>query len=266
VYYDTINLETLQITKLKLEEFTMAKAGTITEHILFSDALQEEMTILIYLPHNYTPLYKYTVLIAQDGKDYFQLGRLPRLADQLAEENEIENLIIVGVPYKDVKDRHKKYHPNGDQHDAYIRFLARELVPYIDTEFPTYQMGLGRALIGDSLAGTVSFKAALQYPHTFGRIIMQSPLVNEEVLKSVQSFKDVHLLNVYHIIGKDETMVKTTRGTEEDFLTPNRELNKVMKEQKFSVFYEEFDGGHTWKSWQPDLNRVMKMMFGKTNY
>lgn len=244
----------------------MTNTGKIHEHTIYSDALQEEMTLLIYLPHNYTPLYRYTVLIAQDGKDYFQLGRLPRLTDKLLTEQEIENIIIVGVPYKDVKDRSRKYHPEGEQHEAYIRFLARELVPYIDSEFSTYQMGLGRALIGDSLAGTVSFKAALKYPHTFGRVIMQSPLVNIDVLDAVKSFQDVQLLNIYHIIGKEETTVKTTRGSEEDFLSPNRQLHQMMIQQNFSVFYEEFDGGHTWKYWQPDLERGMKMMFGKTPY
>ena len=244
----------------------MANNGTINEHTLYSEALQEEMTLLIYLPHNYSPLYKYTVLFAQDGKDYFQLGRLPRLTDKLLAEDEIENIIIVGIPYKDVNDRSKKYHPDGEQHDAYIRFLARELVPYMDAQFPTYQMGLGRALIGDSLAGTVSFKAALQYPHTFGRVIMQSPLVNDAVINAAKNFSDVHLLNVYHIIGKEETAVKTTRGSEEDFLTPNRSLHQEMEKKQFSVFYEEFDGGHTWKYWQPDLQRVMKRMFKKTAY
>ncbi|MEW9501566.1 alpha/beta hydrolase [Jeotgalibacillus marinus] len=244
----------------------MVHTGTVKEHTLYSETLKEDMTLLIYLPHNYSPLYKYTVLIAQDGKDYFQLGRLPRLTEKLLAQEEIENVIIVGVPYKDVKDRSKKYHPDGEQHDAYIHFLARELVPFIDTEYPTYQMGLGRALIGDSLAGTVSYKTALNYPHTFGRVIMQSPFVNENVLQATRSFKDVHLINVYHIIGTEETSVKTTRGSEEDFLTPNRELHEQMTKQNFSVFYEEFKGGHTWKYWQPDLERVMKMMFPKTSY
>ena len=69
---------------------------------------------------------------------------------------EIEDLIIVGIPYRDVHDRRKKYHPDGEQHAAYIRFLAHELVPYLDEEFPTYQIGTGRVLIGDSLGATVS--------------------------------------------------------------------------------------------------------------
>ena len=47
--------------------------GTVQDLTLFSDAFQEEMQLLIYLPPNYSPLYKYSVLIASDGKDYFQL-------------------------------------------------------------------------------------------------------------------------------------------------------------------------------------------------
>lgn len=120
--------------------------GSIQDITIQSKELGEEVELLIYLPASFSPLYKYTVVIAQDGKDYFQLGRVGRVADELLDGKEIENIIIVGVPYKNVKDRWKKYHPDGEQHNAYIRFLAHELVPYLDREFPTYQMGMDEPL------------------------------------------------------------------------------------------------------------------------
>ncbi|NQD68400.1 esterase family protein [Bacillus haikouensis] len=235
--------------------------GKVNELILYSKELNEELKMLVYLPAAFSPLYKYSLLIAQDGKDYFQLGRIPRLADELIGNKEIENMIIVGVPYKDVKDRRRKYHPHGEENDAYIRFLAHELVPYLDEHFPTYHMGMSRALIGDSLGATVSLMTALKYPNTFGKVILQSPLVNEKVLDEVENFSHPHLLNIYHVIGKGETEVKTTDGKVKDFLTPNRQLNQLFTENKFSTFYEEFDGDHTWKHWQPDLKRALNMMF-----
>ncbi|MBT2688300.1 esterase family protein [Bacillus sp. ISL-47] len=235
--------------------------GSIKDIKIDSKELGEEVSLLIYLPASYSPLYKYTVAITQDGKDYFQLGRAGRIADELLGEKEIENLIIVGVPYKDVKDRWNKYHPDGDQNKAYIRFLAHELVPFLDREFPTYQMGMGRALMGDSLAATVSLMTAIQYPNTFGRLILQSPFVNESVMEAVKEFNQPHLLNIYHVIGKKETAVKTTGGSEQDFLTPNRELSKLIEEKRFPYFYDEFDGDHTWTYWQPDLKRALKLMF-----
>ncbi|MCM3573106.1 alpha/beta hydrolase-fold protein [Mesobacillus subterraneus] len=234
--------------------------GKIEEITLQSKELGEEVSMLVYLPANYSPLYKYSLLIAQDGRDYFQLGRIGRVADDLLGKKEIENVIIVGIPYESVEDRRSKYHPKGEQHQAYIRFLAHELVPYLDEQYPTYQMGMGRALIGDSLAATVSLLAALQYPHTFGKALLQSPYVNEDVAAAVKGFDKPELLQIYHTVGDQETEVKTS-SKNKDFLTPNRELSKVFKERGFGYFYDEFSGDHTWTHWQPDLKRAIRHMF-----
>jgi enterochelin esterase-like enzyme len=235
--------------------------GTIKEHTINSSELGEEILVLIYLPANFSPLYKYSLLIAQDGRDYFQLGKIGRLADEYLYQREIENLIIIGIPYKDVGDRRRKYHPNGEQHKQYIRFLAHELVPYLDQEFPTYHMGSTRALIGDSLGATLSLMTALQYPHTFGKVLLQSPYVDKQVMELVKSFKETELLEIYHIIGNQETEVQTTNGKISDFLTPNRELSTILKSKSNTYFYDEFNGDHTWTHWQPDLKRALKMMF-----
>ncbi|WP_141432764.1 esterase family protein [Bacillus sp. 03113] len=236
--------------------------GSIQEIKLISKELGEEIQLLVYLPSTYTPLLKYPVLFAQDGRDYFQMGRLGRTIDDLLAKKEIEPIIVVGIPYKNVEDRRKKYHPSGAQNQAYIRFLAHELVPFIDQKFPTLQIGMGRALIGDSLGATVSLMTALQYPHTFGKVILQSPLVDDKVLTSIKQFKkEPHLLSFYHIIGTLETEVKTTANTIEDFLAPNRILSELIKERKFPYFYAEFEGNHTWKYWQPDLIRALIHMF-----
>ena len=233
----------------------------IKELTFHSKELGEEILLLVYLPANFSPLYKYSLLIAQDGRDYFQLGRIGRLADEYLYNREIENLIIVGVPYKDVADRRRKYHPNGDQNEKYIRFLAHELVPFLDTEFPTYQMGTTRALIGDSLGATVSLMTAIQYPHTFGKVLLQSPYVNQKILELVEDFTDTQLLEIYHVIGTQETEVPTTDGQVKNFLSPNRELSKIISDKPFTYFYEEFNGDHTWTYWQPDLRRALKMFF-----
>jgi enterochelin esterase-like enzyme len=235
--------------------------GTIKEHTIKSNELVEEILLLIYLPANFSPLYKYSLLIAQDGRDYFQLGKIGRLADEYLFEREIENLIIVGIPYKDVDDRRRKYHPDGEQHQQYIRFLAHELVPFLDQEFPTYHMGSTRALIGDSLGATVSLMTALQYPRSFGKVLLQSPYVNEKVLELVNSFTETELLEIYHIVGNQETKVQTTNGKISDFLSPNRKLSSIFTDKSFTYFYDEFNGDHTWTYWQPDLKRALKRMF-----
>ncbi len=235
--------------------------GTLLDRSIYSKSLQEEMQLLIYLPPNYSPLYKHSVLIVSDGKDYFQLGRLSRVADELYEEELIENVIIVGVPYKNVKDRRRKYHPDGEQQDAYSRFIAQELVPYLDEEYPTYQIGNGRALMGDSLAATVSLLTALQYPNTFGKVIMHSPLINDLILEKVEKHRDIHAFSIYQVVGNQETEVQTGDGLLTDFLTPNRKLHDLLTKRGYLSFYEELNGDHTWKLWQPDIKRTMVKNF-----
>lgn len=235
--------------------------GSIKDVTLFSKELMEDVKILIYLPHNFSTLYKYSLLIAQDGQDYFQLGRIGRVADQLHHEAEIEQLIIVGIPYKDVNDRRAKYHPNGEKNSQYIRFLAHELIPYLDQEFPTYLMGMGRALIGDSLGGTVSLMAALQYPHTFGKVLLQSPFVDINVLNAVSDCTDSSLLSIYHVYGSEETNVKTTDGQFFNFVESNEKLTELLNSKKFPYVHEIFQGDHTWTYWQPNLIQAMREMF-----
>ncbi|MBY6086578.1 alpha/beta hydrolase [Priestia flexa] len=232
----------------------------LEELSFYSESLQEDVTLLVYLPSNYSTLYKYSLLIAQDGKDYIMYGRAPRLIDELMKESTIDRTIFVGIPYKDPSDRREKYHPNGSQNEAYIRFLAHELIPFLDDKYPTYQMGKTRTLIGDSLAATVSLVTAIQYPNTFGNVIMHSPFVNEDVLKAVNEFSTPSLLDLYHVIGTQETAVKTTKDGVLNFIEPNRQLHEAMKSKGYAVFYDEFDGNHTWKYWQKDIKRSLEMM------
>lgn len=241
---------------------TTLDKGTVKDVTFFSNALNEELELLIYIPANYSPLFEYNILIASDGRDYFQLGGIPRLADQLIDDYVIENMIIVGVPYKDYQDRKRKYIPTGDQFEAYMRFLAHELVPFLDAEFSTSQMGGGRALIGDSMAATISLMTAIHYPNIFGKAILQSPFVDEHVLQAVRQAKNLNTLSLYHIIGLREKEVILKDKSVKDFLTPNRELNQLFVSLGVDTFYEEFDGNHTWTYWKPDLKRALIEIFG----
>lgn len=234
--------------------------GNIIDATLNSRFLHEEVTMKIYLPENYSQLYTYQLLIAQDGDDYRNKGKLPSLASQLLEKKEINNLIIVMIPYQDIEDRNQKYHPNGLKNNQYIRFLAEELVAFLEAKFHTFELASGRTLIGDSLAGTVSLHAAFQYPHTFGQVIAQSPYIHDDTLKQLEAFEKTELLRLYHVIGDKETRVETSKGKCKDFLSPNRKFHKLSQKKGIDVFYDEFNGEHTWAYWQKDLKRALTLM------
>lgn len=236
----------------------MARKGKMFEKEIDSTYLNETKVLKIYHPETFSPLYKYNICIMQDGDDYFQMGRVATFSDQLHDDYELTNTVFVGIHYKDANDRRRKYHPDGDQFEAYTKFMVKEVVPLLDELIPTSYMGKSRILMGDSLAGSFSLTTALRFPNTFGKVIMQSPFVDEPVMKKVNQAEDFSSLDIYHTIGTAENQAKLSDGAIVDQLTPNRELNKLITEKNGSYIYHELENGqHTWKYWQNDMIRAL---------
>lgn len=242
------------------EVVTISRKGTMQEKVIDSHYLHENMKVMWYQPESFSPLYKYRICLMQDGNDYFQLGRIATLSDRLHGNGQITNTIFIGIHYRDKHDRREKYHPDGEQNNAYMQFLIREVVPLLDNLFPTLHMGKSRTLLGDSLAGTLALMTSIRYPNTFGQVIMQSPYVDDTVLEQVKEARNMHTIDFYHTIGTKETAVHTTDGNVSDFLEPNRELQKLLASKNLSYTYHELDGDHTWKTWQKDLPEALKTM------
>jgi enterochelin esterase-like enzyme len=161
----------------------------MVEREIESKYLDESKKIKIYFPETFSDLYKYNICLMFDGDDYFQMGRIATYSDKLHEEYELTNTIFVGIHYKDAKDRRRKYPPDGSEHEAFTKFVVKEVVPLLDQELPTYHMGKSRILMGDSLAGTFSLLTALKYPNTFGKAILQSPFIDDTALNAAREAK-----------------------------------------------------------------------------
>ncbi|WAA13092.1 alpha/beta hydrolase [Fervidibacillus halotolerans] len=237
--------------------------GRMQDITFFSDELNEDVELLVYLPPNYSEFHPYPYVVAQDGKHYFQLGRIARTLDELIQKNEMEPILFIGVSHHGVEDRRKKYHPNGIKKDAYIRFLAHELIPVVENHFSLSNTGTNRALAGDSLAGSISFLTAMKYPNTFGKLMLHSPYVNEEMIQIAKNFDQWHLLQMYHVIGSEEKEASLIDGSTDDFLTPNQNLQAVIRQTEAEYFFDIFSGNHSWKYWQQDLKRGLKYLFEK---
>lgn len=233
--------------------------GKVSDDTIYSEELQTEIPLLVYTPPHFSPFSSYDVLICQDGNDYFQIGRIPRVVEELIDDVCIRETIAVGIPYPSVKTRRKWYHPDGELMHAYIRFLTTELLPYIQKTYPIKEESNGRTLAGDSLAATISLLTALKHPTLFGQVMMHSPYVDDYVLQTIDNCESPESLSLYHVVGKEETNVDTIDGIL-DFLTPNRAMNEKIASLPFTYTYDEFDGDHTWKYWQPDLKRGLQTL------
>ncbi|HDC3259749.1 TPA: esterase family protein, partial [Staphylococcus aureus] len=148
------------------------KAGKINKHVLYSDILNRDVTLSIYLPESYNQLVKYNVILCFDGLDFLRFGRIQRTYESLIKEARIDDAIIVGFHYEDVDKRREEFHPQGSRSHLTIQSVGKEILPFIDSTFSTLKVGNARLLVGDSLAGSIALLTALTYPTIFSRVAM----------------------------------------------------------------------------------------------
>ncbi|MEK5198170.1 esterase family protein [Staphylococcus sp. FSL H8-0121] len=235
------------------------KPGKINKHQFYSDILEREVTISIYLPEDYTDLFKHQVIICFDGLDFLRFGRIQREYERLRKDQEIQRAIIVGFHYESVEKRREEFHPQGSRSHLTVKAIGKELLPFIDATFSTYKVGNARLLMGDSLAGSIALLTSLTYPTIFSQVAMLSPQYDDIIKEKLIDCETKEQLSIWHAIGlEEEDFTLPTNGKRANFLTPNRELNQLIKQYHVKYEYQEFDGGHNWKSWKPMLGDILK--------
>ena len=125
---------------------TEFNAGKINKKIIHSDILDRDVTLSIYLPEEYTELFKYQVILCFDGLDFLRFGRIQRTYEQLRKDNSIQRAIIVGFHYEDVDKRREEFHPSGSRSHLTVQAIGKEILPFIDSTFPTNKVGNSRLL------------------------------------------------------------------------------------------------------------------------
>ncbi|RYL89768.1 esterase family protein [Sporolactobacillus sp. THM7-4] len=242
----------------------MRLRGKMEDFSINSRFLRQELPFIRYLPPNYNPDRPCSLLIAQDGRDYIQIGRLASIADDWISKNIIQPIVIIAIPYESRASRWKLYHPAGSLHDHYLHALAEEVLPFIQNRTSIASSPDSRTLIGDSLGGTVSLSAALTFPELFHGVIMQSPYVNEQIIDRVNTSANILPMSIYHSIGRGESQVKTTKGTLENFLSLNQDLHRaICTRHPYRYSFHERNGDHTWRSWQPDVRSALLETFSE---
>ncbi len=110
------------------------KTGKINKHVLYSNILNRDVTISIYLPESYNQLVKYNVILCFDGLDFLRFGRIRRTYESLIKEARIDDAIIVGFHYEDV-DKRREIHPQGSRSHLTIQSVGKEMCHLLTRRF-----------------------------------------------------------------------------------------------------------------------------------
>ncbi|MCQ4085591.1 esterase family protein [Saccharibacillus sp. JS10] len=222
---------------------------TIVKEVIASTFLDEERSLRIYLPPGYNEVLSYPVVYCQDGEEFFNFGRIATTANQLILDEGVEPFIIVGIEV-DVKKRTAEYAPFGNRHEAYVRCIMEEIIPFVEQKYRARSEN--RLLAGDSLGGSMSLHLSLLYPGEFPRIISLSGAYYEESQNIIARESDLSWLDIYMIVGLQEDAYETDHGTF-DFVDLNQRTRDLLLQKAATVQYAEKDGKHLWGFWQKEL-------------
>jgi enterochelin esterase-like enzyme len=224
---------------------------TVIKEELSSSILGASRTLRIYLPPGYNELLSYPVIYCQDGEQFFNFGRIATTLTRFILDEGLEPAIVVGVDVVTAV-RTSEYAPEGSNFSAYCRFFAEELLPFIESRYPVRTDRTERILAGDSLGGTVSLHLALDYPSLFCRVISLSGAFFGKTRERLAKEDDLSWLELFMLIGTEETEVTTERGTF-NFLQENRKARDILEQKKTALLYTEKPGTHIWGFWQLEL-------------
>lgn len=233
---------------------------TILKEALPSQYLGEARSIRMFLPPGFDERVSYPVVYCQDGEQFFNFGRIATVATELILQQAVKPMIVVGVDV-DVRKRTSEYSPDGERFGDYSAFFIEELIPYVERRLPVRDTVDGRVAAGDSLGGTVSLHLALDHPRVFRRVLSFSGAFLASTRTRIQLEKSLSELEMYMLIGLQETAVETANGTF-DFLDLNRTARELLAERGAKLAYYEEDGKHIWGFWQKHMAEALRHFFG----
>lgn len=257
----------------------------------------------VWLPENYSPDKKYAVLYMHDGQMLFdatttwnkQEWQVDDVVTKLLAEHKIEDVIVVGV-WNIPAIRHLDLFPqkafdllskiekekmieeaksfNLDltkiNSDNYLKFIVKEVKPFVDKYFSTHTDAAHTAVMGSSMGGLISMYAICEYPEIFSKAACLS--THWIGLKDVENNP---IPNAFFTYMQKKLPTPDTHKIYFDFGTetldafyvkyePN--VNQILAEKGFTEKNAQnlkFEGtDHSENSWQKRIHIPLEFMFG----
>lgn len=191
------------LRQLTFKNEVQVASGTIRRFSNFSSGFVDARTIDVWLPAGYDTKKKYAVLYMHDGQMLFdstinwnhQEWGVDETLGKLIKEKKTRDCIVVGI--WNTPKRHVEYFPQkaleylsdsektdllnikvgenktrlmegGPVSDNYLKFIVKELKPFIDSKFSTLKDQQNTFISGSSMGGLISMYAICEYPAVFG--------------------------------------------------------------------------------------------------
>lgn len=250
----------------------MPGTGLINSHAFFSNILKEDRFIEVYYPTNSKSSgHRYEVIYILDGAAHFNtvVEAVKQLAQETGESSFTQKIIVgIGNIWNRDRDYTPTHIPSSPFVDStaakvsgggpqFIGFLKKELIPYIDSIYPTAS---SRMLIGHSLGGLIAVDILLNHTSLFNKYAVIDPSLwwdNQKLLSeskqalTKKEFKDNSLFlaiaNTRNKDMNDVLQIRKDSSRKTDLIRPSILLADYIKGNKNNKlrfdwkYYKEFD-------------------------
>ena len=293
-------------TLVSTAQLPKVSSGSIQRFSNFKSAFIQSRNIDVWLPENYTTATKYAVLYMHDGQMLFdatttwnkQEWMVDEVATKLMSEGKTEDFIVVAIwnisqirhtdlypkkPFellstedkeivlKEAKKSQFAFDETKMNSDNYLKFIIKELKPYIDKKYAVYTDAQHTAIMGSSMGGLISMYAICEYPKVFGSAACLSThwvgfrdFENNPIPETFFSYMKKKLPNpknhkIYFDYG--------TETLDESYLKYEYRIDEVLQSKGYTTEnYKnlKFEGeNHSEASWQKRIDIPLQFLFGK---
>ena len=236
-----------------------ARPGDLVRVSVRSDAFDQDRHVVLYLPARFRRNRRYPLLVVHDGQDYLRYSDVKTVFDNLIHRLEVAPMIVA---LTNAGERLTEY-PDNPTH---AKFIAEELVPVLERDWPLRAEPAFRGLMGASFGGVASLSTAWRYPGFFGRLLLQSGSFAftdigpnrrgpafDPVVKFVNAFRKAP--------GRPSERVFVSCGTYESLIYENRSMIPLLQGTGMDVRYVEARDGHNWVNWRDRLREALPWLF-----
>ena len=208
---------------------------------LFSKKLNENRELIIYVPqleNEYVQSATYPVLYLLDGDRLFTqtIGILDHLSNEYGGERCPKMIVVALVSNNRIKDLLPiTSNDLKDNNDDFTQFLEKELIPYIDENYPTqpFRTILGHSLGGLRVANTLVYQSQISNSY-----ISLDPSLGHDLNvwseKSSKLIPQKKFTNKYLYLAMAQTMpnLKDTSVIRMDTTGASRHMRAIMRFEK----------------------------------
>ncbi len=236
-----------------------ARPGTLEELVLPSEGLGRDARVTLYLPARFRRTRRYPLLLVHDGGDFLAYGGMKTVLDNLFHRLDVAEMVVA---FLHPGERLLEY----ADHPGHARFLAEELTPRLERDWPLSADPAERGIMGASFGAVAALAAAARYPGRFGRLLLMSgsfaftdigPSRRGPAFEPVVSFVNAFRRSPVRVSDR----LFLSCGTYESLIYENRSMVPLFQSTGMEVRYVEARDGHNWENWRDRLREGLSWLF-----